>query len=297
MTLTIRPLPTLHDPPAGPVTVATPSCCCCCCCCLATLGLAGGFTSGAAYETAVRHRRPRAVPTVLAALALPLALVALVALLTTFDDLQGVAGAEDELTTFAWVVALAVYLGLAGAALRLAGAGWGQAAGVPAAVAVLAPVMFVLEMPLALLTAFIVELASPLAVLYGVWIGRRTHRGPEPATWPAAVWIPPHAPPPAPSMVPGPPQDVTGPDVAAAQDLPTLPAPPADDEPSVEDAPLVEADSPAGADPPTEDDPPAEVHPSAGVDPRAGVDTSAEDDTPAGVDPSAQVGSPTEDDR
>ena len=248
MTLTVRPLPTPHDPPAGPVTVATPSCCCCCCCCLATLGTAVGFTAGAVYETAVRRRRPAAVPTVLATLALPLAVVVLLVLFNTFDDLQGVAGAEDELAAVAWVAAIVVYLGLAGGALRLAGAGWGQSVGVPAAVLVCIPVMFVVELPAALFTAFLIELASPVAVLAGIWFGRRTHRDSRPGPWPTAVWIPPGAasppvlppvppPPPPPADrsddpapgLPALPRDAAGPGTAAASGSPGDAAPSPED--------------------------------------------------------------------
>ena len=219
MSLTVRPLATPHDPPAGPVTVATPSCCCCCCCCLATLGTAIGFSAGAAYETAVRHRRPPTLPTFMALLALPLAVVSLVVLFGVIDDAQGIAGIEDELGALVWVAAIGVYLGLAGGGLRLAGAGWGQAAGVPAAVAVCIPVLFVIELPLALFTALIVELASPATLALGVWLGRTTHRGPAPPTWPTGLWTPPFPPPPAP---PGPP--ATGPTSPPLQPPPAPPA-------------------------------------------------------------------------
>lgn len=228
MTLTVRALPTPHDPPAGPVTVATPSCCCCCCCCLATLGTAIGFTAGAAYETSVRRRRHPVVPTVMALLALPLAIAVLAVLFNVFDDMQGVGGAEDELAAVAWIAAIAVHLGLTIGALRLAGARWAHAVGVSALVAVCIPAAFAAELFVALFTAFIIELASPAAVLLGVWIGRRIHRDPAPAPWPAAVWVPPGAAappalPPVPPPPPPPPAGSAGPSDDPSPGLPALP--------------------------------------------------------------------------
>lgn len=242
MTLTVRALPTPHDPPAGPVTVATPSCCCCCCCCLATLGTAIGFAAGASYETAVRRRRHPAVPIVMAVLALPLALAVLVILFNAVDDLQGVGGAEDELAAVAWFAAIAVYLGLTVGALRLAGAGWAHAVGASALVAVCIPAAFLAELFVALFTAFIVELVSPAAVVLGIWIGRRTHRDPAPTPWPAEVWIPPGAavPPALPSLPlsppsPSPPSTDSGSPDDPSPGLPALPRDAAVPDPSPED--------------------------------------------------------------
>jgi hypothetical protein len=237
VTLTVRALPTAYDPPAGAVTVATPSCCCCCCCCLATLGSVAGFTAGAAHETALRYGRPRGRVTAMAALALPLAVATMIVLFNVIDGLQGVESAEGTLNVLVWVSAIAIYLGLAGAALRLAGASWGRAAGTPVSVALVAPVAFVVELPLALFTVFLVELAAPVAVLLGVKLGRATHRGPVPTSWPVAVppgWaLPPPPPPPGLLSAPdGDPAARTGQDLPA---LPSAPTPPRTDRPTSED--------------------------------------------------------------
>jgi len=212
VTLTIRPLATPHDPPSGTVTVATASCCCCCCCCcLASVGVVTGFTAGAAYQTAADNRRPSGLAVAMALLALPMAVLTFVVLATMVGDLQGVEGTQDELMSFAGVIAVGVYVGLAGGGLSVAGAGWERAVGVPVAVAVAAPVLFVAEVPLVFVTVGIVELTAPLTLWLGIVLGRRSQRTPPPA-WPAVTaqpWGPVPPPPPAPPP--------------SAPDLPALP--------------------------------------------------------------------------
>lgn len=223
----VRALPTPYDPPTALVTVATPSCCCCCCCCLATLGAATGVGAGAAYELAKGQQRPPGLATTLAAVALPVAIVAFVALSAVFSGLQGVEGERDTLTAIAAFVGFGLYLGMTGGGLRLAGASWGRAAAVPLAVAAATPVLFVVELPLALVTLFLVELLAPVTVFLGVKLGRVSQRVPGPPPWPQATavpWGPP--PPPPPPVHPGAPPEDAG--------LPTLPPPeelPPPDEP------------------------------------------------------------------
>jgi hypothetical protein len=240
-TLTVRPLPTPHDPASGDVTVATPSCCCCCCCCLATLGTAVGFAAGATYETAVRRGGPRVVPTLVALLALPLALATLVVLLGLADDSSAVGSSDGPWERLAWVAAAAVYVLLVALPLTWAGARWLHAVGLPVLMLGAIGVGVVVELPLALVTAFLIELASPALLALGVWIGRSTHSTleppwPQPPGWPVVVGL--HdVPPPPPDAIWGPPVDRPAlPPIDAGEPpppgfggLPPLPAPPAGD--------------------------------------------------------------------
>jgi streptolysin S family bacteriocin protoxin len=218
-TLTVRHLPTPFDPASGPVTVATPSCCCCCCCCLASLGMAVGVAAGAAYETGRGNRTSRAVATVLAVLALPLALATWAGLFNVADALSGgEVGGGTATVVFLGVVV--VYATTVWAAMRAAGASWQRALTLGVSLAASLPVAVVVEAIAALFTLFFIELLAPGAVAFGLWVGRRTHQGPEPPPWPPVdpQWVPPVPPPP----VPGGPAPV-----AMSDELPALPAGPA----------------------------------------------------------------------
>lgn len=223
---TVRALPTPHDPPAGPVTVATPSCCCCCCCCLNSIGAALGFSIGATTETARAHGRPSLVPTLLAVGAAPLAIKVVVVLRWLEALVFGPAGGGDPVGQLIGVTAVATYVGAFVVAFRLAGAGWARALGVPVVSLVVVVPLVVVEVFAALVTALIVELLVPGAVLLGLHVGRRTHAAPAGTVppWPAATagtWGPP--PPVGPGPGPGRPPTVGGLGEPGPPGLPALP--------------------------------------------------------------------------
>lgn len=163
MTMTVRALPTPYDPPDAPVTVATPTCCCssCCCCCLNATAASVTVAAGAAYGAAAASDRPRFGPTLLGVLALPIA-VAVGAFLAPL-------GSQSALA-----VGFVVYVGLFAAAMSLGGAQTGQAVWVALGIAGLLAVLFVVEVPLAFVTGFLVELLAPLALWIGFKLGFRT---------------------------------------------------------------------------------------------------------------------------
>ena len=164
--MTLRALPTPYDPPAGTLTVATPSCCCssCCCCCLNLLGAAAGVTAGAAHAAAVRNGRPSGAATVLGFLAV-LAGVA-VAILVARAQSQDAIG----LPLFSGLAAYAV---IAVLALRRGGVRLVTALTLVAAVAAGSVAAFFVELALAAATELWIELAAPLA-LWGGWVVGRS---------------------------------------------------------------------------------------------------------------------------
>lgn len=223
MTLTTRALPGPFDPPAGPLTVATPSCCCCCCCCLATAGAVMGVTAGEAYHRANENGhegRRRALAIVLGLLTVPAAVLAVV-----------VVGPLDVGTALTALAAFVAVVVVAGAALGVSGVAPETGFNFGAAVALIAVPAFLVEAIAALFTFFILELLAPFAFWAGLRIARSMHEsrfppppedvpprgrwGPPGGGWPAAppppppplpgVWTPPPgewSPPPAPPTQP-----------------------------------------------------------------------------------------------
>lgn len=178
MTPTVRALPTPYDPPAGTLTVATPSCCCssCCCCCLNVVGAAAGITAGAARAAAVNNGRSAAAATALGVLA---------ALAGLGVGILVAGGQSDDAIGLPLTAAIAVYSVVAVLALRRSGVRLRTAAALVAVVAVGSVGLFFVEVSLALATALWIELAAPLT-LWGGWVlGRsviaRYHGG-----WPGA---------------------------------------------------------------------------------------------------------------
>jgi len=233
---TVRALPTPHDPPAGPVTVATPSCCCCCCCCLNSIGAAVGFSIGATTETARTHGRPSLVPTLLAVGAGPLAITVLVALRAVAELVLGEGGSDGLVGQVIGATGAGAYVGSFAVAIRLAGGGWSRAIGVPV-VSLLAVVPLVaIEVFAALFTSLLVELLVPAAVLLGIHAGRKAYEVPASSAssagsagpagpWPvpADAWSPPLLPPPVLPPSPAPPAAAAPPPEAPG--LPQLPSP------------------------------------------------------------------------
>jgi len=163
--LTMRALPTPYDPPAGTLTVATPSCCCssCCCCCLNLLGAAAGVTASAAHAAAVRNGRPSGAATALGFLAVLAG--AAVAVLVARAQSQDAIG----LPLFSGLAAYAVVAVLA---LRRGGVRMVTALAVAVAVAAGSVAAFFVELVLAAATELWIELAAPLAVWGGWVLGR-----------------------------------------------------------------------------------------------------------------------------
>lgn len=199
--LSIRALPTAFDPPAGQVTVATPSCCCCCCCCLnATLGVTS-FMASEAYYQAEEHARPTWLALLLGLLAVPFGIGAVALVGPLVVDSGWIFGA-------AVVVAATFAAGLAAAGVTVP-----RATGIAAAVTAIGIGAFFVEIFGALFTLFILELLCPLSAWGGWAIARSRHRrrspeavawrGPEPAypplparpPTPGAGWPPAGAPP------------------------------------------------------------------------------------------------------
>jgi hypothetical protein len=171
--LTVHPLPTAYDPPSGPATVSTPSCCCssCCCCCLNALAVGVGVTAGVTFQAARNNDRPAALPTLLAILAVPLVILASVALVNGLGNAGGVLAA---------VVLL--YIALVAVALRSAGVPAGPAVLYPLAFAGIVLVLFMVELGMALVTALWIELLAPLSLVGGWALGRVFLR--RQAPWP-----------------------------------------------------------------------------------------------------------------
>lgn len=170
VTPTLRALPTAYDPADGPATVATPSCCCCCCCCLVTVGGVVGFTVAetvyrAGEDPAPTQHRRRVAAVVLALAGLPAAV--LVAL-----GMQRWAVTDDGVA----LPAIATYLLVTTFGFRLAGARLDRALGLAAVVGAVGVVAFIIEIPLALVTFLVLELAAPGGVVLGCLIARSRHR-------------------------------------------------------------------------------------------------------------------------
>lgn len=165
MMVTVRALPTPYDPPAGTLTVATPSCCCssCCCCCLNTLSAAAGVTAGVAHRAATDNGRP----------AVAAALLGVVAVLAAVGAAWLVArGQSQDAVGPPLGAAIAVYVVVALAAFRHARTHVRGALPVALGVGALTPVLVFVEIALALATELWIEVAAPLC-LWGGWrLGR-----------------------------------------------------------------------------------------------------------------------------
>jgi streptolysin S family bacteriocin protoxin len=230
---TVRALPTAYDPPAGPTTVATPSCCCCCCCCLNTVAAGVGLTVGLASGTAAEHRRPMIAPVLLTLFALPLAIVVATALTQLSDAVA--TGVDDVLGTLVAISTVATYVAATVLAFRLAGAGWARSLLVSVVIPLAVLPLLWVEMIAAFLTAFIIELLAPGAFVGALLLGRNVagssgSSGPPPAPWPPEpAWpilagprpLPPPPVPPADADVDRPRGGVLG---SADDGLPALPS-------------------------------------------------------------------------
>jgi membrane protein DedA with SNARE-associated domain len=178
MTVTVRPLAGAYDPPVGSLTVATPSCagcCCCCCCCLTTVGVSAGVVAGAAAESARQRGRRRYVAVVLG----------LVPTVASIGVGWMVASAPDFNLPQALAAGAVAYPILSFLVLCLVGASLRRAAlTAVTGIGVLA-LTLVIEIPVALATWFVVELAAPLVVMLGWKVGRWAmgggQGGPSPA--------------------------------------------------------------------------------------------------------------------
>ncbi len=162
MTITVRNLPTAYDPPEGGLSVATPSCCCCCCCCLATVSGTSMFLGTEAYFRASERPSSHGAR----GWAFLLGFASLIAppllLLVTVPDLLAVALVASPL--------------LAGAVLVAVGTPKPDAIVIVTATLLVAAIAFGVELVLALLTFFILELTFPLTMWGGWAIARSRHR-------------------------------------------------------------------------------------------------------------------------
>lgn len=185
----LRAVTTPFDPPAGAVTVATPSCSCCCCCCLVTLSGMTAFTAATGHHRALGNGRSNAGPALVGLLAVPLGLLA------------GVV-APDGLGWARLAIGAIVTLLVALGSGLLAGDRGVAAAGRAAVIAAVTAAALVAEVYIALGTAFIFELAAPFAVWCALLAARSMSGSPatlpEPPFPPAPSSFPPPSPPPPP---------------------------------------------------------------------------------------------------
>ncbi len=168
--LTVRGLPTPFDPLHQQVTVATPSCCCCCCCCLSTIAASTGFAAGAVHHTAAANGRKIPGFVILAGAGLVLGIAGFVALQVFGNDLLSLRGTGQDVWQWVCViVALVLWLGSIAFGLSRAGRANRSTALICAVVGIATLSLIAVEVFVAFVTAFLIELAFPV---FG-WLGWR----------------------------------------------------------------------------------------------------------------------------
>jgi streptolysin S family bacteriocin protoxin len=164
VSVTARALPTAYDPPAGAVTVATPSCCCCCCCCLNAVGAGATVVTAAARAAARSNHRPQVVPTLLG-LGAVVAAGAVAWLL--------VQGLDVRTAPVPIASAIIAYGAMTVAALHSGGVKLRTAVLVAIAFACGTALLATIELFVALFTALLIEFAAPLS-MWGGWVMGRS---------------------------------------------------------------------------------------------------------------------------
>lgn len=202
----VRTVETAYDTADDPVTVATPTCCCCCCC-LVTTTTVSAYAATEAYNRGEENRNGGVIGAVLACLGPIGGIVTMWSILAANGE-GTLAVSAGMFVTFTFICA----------GLLVARVPFGSAAGIAALITTAGTAMFFVEIFGALITAFILELATPLGIWGGIALSNRSHRRRMPRVDRVAypVWpsVPGQLPPPAngPFPLPPPPMNRPSPD-------------------------------------------------------------------------------------